>query len=188
VRSGEPRPSGLPRRRTLTDGLVTLRAPRAADVDAYARSATDPDIIEFTHVPLNFGREGAMGFVATTDTEWESGQKARFAISLAKSPARLAGSISLVHLDWEARTGEIGYWVLPEVRGRGLAKRSVHLVTRWAFGVVGLVEIRANVFDGNDASWQVLMANGFRQVGHEVVAHRGRQRGQRLVALSALQG
>jgi RimJ/RimL family protein N-acetyltransferase len=172
----------------LTDGLVMLRAPRAADVDAYARSATDPDIIEFTHVPLNFSLEEAMRFVATTDTEWESGLKARFAISFATSPERLAGSISLVHLDWDACTGEIGYWVLPEARGRGLAQRSVHLVTRWAFDVVGLVEIRANVFDGNDASWQVLMANGFRQVGHEVVTHRGQQRGQRLAARSTLSG
>jgi RimJ/RimL family protein N-acetyltransferase len=94
----------------------------------------------------------------------------------------LLGSVSLVHLNWDACTAEIGYWLLPEARGRGLAKRSVRLVTTWAFDVVGLAELRAEVFDGNDASWQVLMANGFRQVGHEAITHRGQQRGQRLAA------
>ena len=174
--------SGLPRRSTLTDGLVSLRAPVAADVDDYARSATDTDITEFTHVPLDFGREGAMRFVAAAAPEWESGEKARFAISLTEAPARLVGSVSLVHLDWDACTAEIGYWLLPEARGRGLAKRSVRLVTTWAFDVVGLAELRAEVLDGNDASWQVLMANGFRQVGNDVITHRGYQRGQRVAA------
>jgi RimJ/RimL family protein N-acetyltransferase len=101
---------------------------------------------------------------------------------LTEAPSRLLGSVSLVHLNWDACTAEIGYWLLPEARGRGLAKRSVRLVATWAFDVVGLAELRAEVFDGNDASWQVLMANGFRQVGHEVITHRGQQRGQRLAA------
>jgi RimJ/RimL family protein N-acetyltransferase len=174
--------SGLPRRSTLSDGRVTLRAPVAADVDDYARSATDPDIIDFTHVPLDFGREGAMRFVDDAAAEWASGEKARFAISLTDVPSQLVGSISLVHLNWDTCTAEIGYWLLPEARGCGVATRSVRLVTAWAFDVVGLVELRAEVFDGNDASWQALMANGFRQVGHEVIRHRGSQRGQRLAA------
>ena len=178
-------PSRLPPRQLLTDGVVTLRAPDSGDIDDYARSASDPAIVAFTHVPLDFGRDGAARFVAAAATAWESGEMARFAVTSAAAPAQLVGSISLVHLDWATASADVGFWLLPEARGRGLAKHAVHLVTSWAFDVVGLSELRAEVFEGNDASWHVLMTNGFHEVGDELITHRGSQRRQRLAARRA---
>jgi RimJ/RimL family protein N-acetyltransferase len=97
----------------------------------------------------------------------------------------LLGSICLVHINGEAASAKLGFWLLPEARGHGLAKRSVRLVTTWAFEVVGLNELSAEVFEGNDVSWRVLMANGFRDAGRRVITHRGAQRGERLAVRHA---
>ena len=128
----------LPPRTTLTDGVVALRAPSLDDVEDYARSATDPAVIDFTHVPLDLGRDGATRFVVSTRDESDAGTKARFAVCRADSMSRLLGSISLVNIDWANRSAELGYWVLPEARSQGYAMRAVRLVQRWAFDVVGL--------------------------------------------------
>lgn len=173
----------LPQRTTLTDGVVALRAPSLDDVEDYARSATDPAIIDFTHVPLDLGRDGATRFVVSTRDEWDAGSKARFAVCRADSMSRLLGSISLVNIDWANRSAELGYWVLPEARSQGYAMRAVRLVQRWAFEVVGLARLEAQVFDGNEASQHILEASGFRVVAHQVVEHRGKNRGERLLQL-----
>jgi RimJ/RimL family protein N-acetyltransferase len=53
------------------------------------------------------------------------------------------------------------------------------VITR-AFEAVGLTELHAEVFDGNDSSWQVLMANGFQDAGCRVITHRVALRTERL--------
>ena len=173
----------LPQRTTLTDGVIALRAPSLDDVEDYARSATNPTIIDFTHVPLDLGRDGATRFVVSTRNEWDAGTKARFAVCRADSMSRLLGSISLVNIVWANRSAELGYWLLPEARSQGYAKRAVRLVQRWAFDVVGLARLEAQVFDGNEASQHILEASGFRVVAHQVVEHRGKNRGERLLQL-----
>jgi len=180
---GLPGAGLLPQRTTLTDGVIALRAPSLDDVEDYARSATDPTIIDFTHVPLDFGRDGATRFVVGACDEWEAGTKARFAVCRADSMSRLLGSISLVNIVWPNLSAELGYWVLPEARGQRYAMRAVRLVQRWAFDVVGLARIEAQVFDGNEASWHILETCGFRVVAHQVVEHRGKNRGERLLQL-----
>jgi RimJ/RimL family protein N-acetyltransferase len=171
----------LPRRTTLTDGVIALRAPSLDDIADYARSATDPTIIDFTHVRLDLGRDGATRFVVGARDEWEAGTKARFAVCPADSMSRLLGSISLVNIVWANRSAELGYWMLPEARGQGYATRAVRLVQRWAFDVVGLARLDAQVFDSNEASRHILEASGFKVVAQQVVEHRGKNRGERLL-------
>jgi RimJ/RimL family protein N-acetyltransferase len=57
------------------------------------------------------------------------------------------GSVGINAITWQHRVGQIGYWVAPEARGRGVAMRSVRLLAHWALGDLGLarVEIRVDV-------------------------------------------
>ena len=36
-----------------------------------------------------------------------------------------AGAATLHALDWRHRRGEVGFWLVPHARGRGLARRAV---------------------------------------------------------------
>jgi len=76
----------------------------------------------------------------------------------------LYGGITFRHFDPMRGVIEIGYWLLPHARGRGLATRSVRAAAREAFAS-GLWRIEANVRIGNGASERVLERVGFTREG-----------------------
>ena len=60
---------------------------------------------------------------------------------------------------------EVGFWMAPWARGRGIMTDAVRLVCRWGFADLGLgrIEWWANV--GNDASRRVAEKVGFTMEG-----------------------
>jgi RimJ/RimL family protein N-acetyltransferase len=76
----------------------------------------------------------------------------------------ILGGITLRHFDPMRGVIEVGYWLFPEARGRGLATRAVRAVAREAFAS-GLSRIDANVRIGNDVSERVLERAGFTREG-----------------------
>ncbi len=58
--------------------------------------------------------------------------------------------------DWRAPRAEIGFWLLPEARGRGVATRAVCVFCRWAFAELALARIQASADVDNPASQRVL--------------------------------
>ena len=72
------------------------------------------------------------------------------------------GSISVEKKDDDA---EIGYMLLNEYSNKGLATEAVKQVCTFAFKVLSLEKITANVFQPNIASIRVLLKNGFKYKG-----------------------
>jgi ribosomal-protein-alanine N-acetyltransferase len=56
----------------------------------------------------------------------------------------------------------IGYWVVPDARGAGLASRAVRLATQWSL-LHGAARVEALVEPGNEPSQRVLRAAGFQR-------------------------
>ena len=75
---------------------------------------------------------------------------------------KLIGSISVEKKDDDA---EIGYMLLNEYSNKGLATEAVKQVCTFAFKVLSLEKITANVFQPNIASIRVLQKNGFKHKG-----------------------
>ncbi|MFD0517687.1 GNAT family N-acetyltransferase [Paractinoplanes durhamensis] len=71
--------------------------------------------------------------------------------------------------------GQIGYWLDPAARGRGVATAAVLMLCGWGFGRLGLdlIEWRAEV--GNIASRRVAEKAGFRLEAtlRQRLVHRG---------------
>lgn len=76
----------------------------------------------------------------------------------------ILGGVTLRHFDPMRATIEVGYWLFPDARGRGLATRAVRATTREAFAS-GLWRVEAHVRIGNDASERVLERAGFTREG-----------------------
>jgi len=74
------------------------------------------------------------------------------------------GGLTLRHFDPMRGVIEVGYWLFPDARGRGLATRAVQAVAREAFAT-GLWRLEAHVRIGNDASERVLERAGFTREG-----------------------
>lgn len=67
----------------------------------------------------------------------------------------------LLNVARERGEGEIGYWVAPEARGRGLAARAVGLLADWAFATLGLRRLELVTYEGNAPSRRVAERCGF---------------------------
>lgn len=160
----------------LSDGVVELRCPVAADVAAITEACQDPAVQEWTTIPSPYAREHAVGFVEGMVAEgWAEGRVLTWAVH---EGGRLAGMIGFEMRPPHA--AEIGFWLARHARGRGVIDRAVTLVLDHGFDPAGLdlevVEWRA--FAGNWPSWHVAWRHGFRFEGvHRLGAvQRGRRR------------
>jgi RimJ/RimL family protein N-acetyltransferase len=76
----------------------------------------------------------------------------------------VVGGVTLRMFDPMRGVVEVGYWLFPHARGRGLATHAVRAVAREVFAS-GLWRIEAHVRIGNDASERVLERAGFTREG-----------------------
>jgi len=149
----------------LSDEVVTLRPWREGDAGAVAEACRDAEIVRWLdQVPQPYTRADARDYIAATAQNWRDGTAASFAVTDAATGAVL-GSISIHWMDAEEAVGEVGYWVAPGTRGRGVASRALRLVARWATGEgsVERLQLRADV--NNAASRRVAEKAGFHEEG-----------------------
>lgn len=142
---------------------LVLSAPSEADVPTIHAACQDPDIQRYTTVPQPYPVDAAETFVRLTGEWWEAGTEVTWAI---RADGALAGMIG-VHGLTPHGAGEIGYWMAPGHRRRGLLTEAGRAVTDWALSPAGLalarLEWRAAV--GNVGSARVAQALGFRYEG-----------------------
>jgi RimJ/RimL family protein N-acetyltransferase len=67
--------------------------------------------------------------------------------------------------DVHRHCAEVGYWLGEEYWNRGIATEAVVATTEYAFNVLGLVRVHAEVFQWNTASMRVLEKAGYLREG-----------------------
>jgi RimJ/RimL family protein N-acetyltransferase len=110
-----------------------------------------------------FGRptKPAQELLEVNRRRWDDATAATFAICDATDECM--GHV-FVNLSAAGR-GSVGYWLLPEARGKGLATRAVRLVATWALRDLGLARLALMTEPSNDASQCVAERSGFRREG-----------------------
>ena len=143
-----------------------LRPWTGADLPWLYDAGQDPDVQRWTSVPSPFSLRDAVAFLRKAEDGWVSGTNLQLAIVSADN-GLLLGHIVLKDLDWETGHGEVGYWLAPDARGRGVITVAVGALCTWAFEHIGLgkIELRASV--GNLASQAVARRCGFAELGIE---------------------
>ncbi len=154
-----------------------LRPWVAADADTVASAALDPAMTIWN--PLWSPADP----IPTTSSErlvlaqewvrrradWSDGSHASWAVAAATDPAVVLGSVSLHHIDPVQADAEIGFWVVPERRGEGVARLAVLLATEFGFSSLDLSRIALFHAVSNPASCRVALACGYLLEGN----HRG---------------
>ncbi|MFI2378946.1 GNAT family N-acetyltransferase [Streptomyces sp. NPDC018964] len=136
-----------------------------ADVDAWLRGLTDPEFQRW-NTPLRpvTDADGARESLRRGALRDADGTGASFRITDARSGTVL-GHIGVNEIHPVMRRGLVGYWVLPEARGRGVATRALLLASRWAFTGLGLHRLELDHAVGHEASCRVAGRCGFRHEG-----------------------
>lgn len=65
----------------------------------------------------------------------------------------------------DAGRADVGYWLLPEGRGRGCATRAVLLISEWAIRELGIVRLQLWAEPENVASLRVADRRGYQREG-----------------------
>lgn len=140
----------------MTDGVIVLRSPDERDLPAIERGIVDPDVVRWIG-PSDSARET----LELNRSLWADGTGATF--SICDRGDNCVGHV-WVNLDGSSR-GEVGYWLLPEVRGRGFATRSVRLISRWALYDLQLARLSLLTEPENELSQRVAERSGFVREG-----------------------
>jgi RimJ/RimL family protein N-acetyltransferase len=155
--------------------VVTLRTWTADDVPDIVAACRDPEIPRWTQVPEGYTEEHARMWLATHAEGMTSGRLLPLAIADAKS-GRLLGAIGL-HWGRDRVAAEVGYWVAPWARRRGVASRALRLLSAWGIEHMTLARLQVRTHGENLASQCVARAAGYRAEGvlRSAVEFKGRR-------------
>lgn len=127
-----------------------------SDVDALVQ---EEDVRTFTRVPTNPPAGFAGEWIARYEQGWQDRTRAGFAIETHEG--EFLGLGLFVRLEGEGQQGEIGYVVARAARGRGVATRTLRLLTDWGFSHLGLKRIELWIDTGNSGSERVAERAGY---------------------------
>lgn len=165
----------LPRKRARSRTLTELHGhglhlrpwdpASRADAEAWLRGTTDAEFRRWNTpfrpvTDLAGAREVLRGRAERT----ADGTTASFRVSDADSDAVL-GHIAVNDIRPLLRVARVGYWVLPEARGRGVATRALLLTTHWALTELGLHRLELDHAVGHEVSCHIAERCGFRYEG-----------------------
>jgi RimJ/RimL family protein N-acetyltransferase len=161
----------------LADGVIWLDRMSRRDVPDLLELVGDEAIKEFTLVPTAGGESFVRSWIRGYEDGWRSGTRAGFVVRAADSETFL-GFGSLFRLDLPAGEAEIGYAVAPAARGRGVAGRTLSLLTAWGLDGLGLERLELRIAVTNPASERVAARAGYTQEG--VLRHVHFKEGRRV--------
>jgi len=148
---------------TLATADLTLRPLTEADADDVTKACQDPVTLRWLPLPRPYTRASAEWFIGTYGPNLrESGAGVVFAIEAA---GRLVGVIDLKDADWATKVAEVGYWVAPWARGRGVASEATRLLAGWAIDELGFERVEVFAAIGNTASQRAAEKAGFVREG-----------------------
>jgi RimJ/RimL family protein N-acetyltransferase len=159
----------------LTDGVVLIRRLTTADapafVEAFADDRTLGVMIGSEHDPTE------AEVAAQAEESPHPGRLPALAIADAEDGGFLGG-IGLYRLDLRHRRAEVGFWLTPQARRRGVAGRAVRLLTSWAFAGLGLDRVELTTTPDNTATRGLAAKLGFAEEG--TMRARNLERGRRV--------
>ena len=148
----------------LEDGVIRLRPFAERDIADAHRATQDQLIAAHTHVPERQTLDDLRAWVAKHEPDRLAGRELAFAIAAVDDDAFL-GCVSLLRFNWPDRCGEIGYYLAPWARGRGVMTRAVHLLSRWGLTELHLARLALIADDDNATSQAVAERCGFTREG-----------------------
>lgn len=145
----------------LVDGAIALRPWHDADVPAMTEACRDPEIQRWTMVPDDYEEADARAYIAAARERRQAGSALELAVVDADDPGAVLGSVALMRIDAARTLAEIGYWIAPTARGRGVAVRAVRLLSDWGLRGLGIARIELQPYVGNVASQRVAERAGY---------------------------
>ena len=167
-----PVPEGLAR-----EG-VALRRLRARDAGPFAAAfREDPELGVVIGAEEDPTENGVRRFIARQPGLRARGEFLGLAVT-DTSRRPFLGHVMLHTLAWRHKRAEIGYWLIPAARGRGIGAAAVSLLVDWAFDELEFERIEITTTPDNGPARALANSLGFVEEG--VMSGRNLERGRRV--------
>lgn len=141
--------------------LELLGESHLADV---AAMLGDADVLRYTRIPDPVPPGWEREWLEFYEEGRREGKREAFAAVDAEDGSFLGLGLAF-GIDREGRQLELGYVVAPPARGRGVATRTLELLTDWAFSELDALRIELWISADNEASKHVAERAGYRYEG-----------------------
>jgi ribosomal-protein-alanine N-acetyltransferase len=151
---------------TLETERLFLRKLSLDDAEEIFFLRSDENINTHIDRPKAKSIDDAYNFINKTNLSIDNNELVDWAISF-KDNSKLIGSICLWNLNVEKNKAEVGYELLPEFHGKGIANEALSKIIEFGFDVMQLDKIEAYTHKENFASTRLLEKFGFARDPHE---------------------
>jgi RimJ/RimL family protein N-acetyltransferase len=140
----------------LSDDAVQLRQWADEDAAEIMRCCSDPLVPRYIPIiPMPYSLSDAEQFIERSRTPSDE-----LNLAVAGHSGELFGAIG-VSIQSDSGIAEIGYWLAPEARGRGLATRALRLLSVWTLRETDIARLQLQTDVENLASQAVATRAGF---------------------------
>jgi [ribosomal protein S5]-alanine N-acetyltransferase len=149
----------------LTDGHVSLRDAAERDIpEILIAHQDDPEL--YVRIGLERPPSGAeLG----RQVEQELGRRTTGAgaiLAIVEHDAdEFRGQVAVQEVEWVNARAELGVWVVPQARGRGLASAALRVASGWLFESCGLERVELLTDPDNAPMLAAARAAGFAEEG-----------------------
>lgn len=150
---------------TIDTSRLTLRSISADDVETFFQIYSNPEVMRYWSTPPLPNREVASEQIAEIQKGFERRELLKWGIAL-REDNRLIGSVTLFHPDFTHRRVELGYALGRDYWGSGYMQETLTAVLNYAFSILNMHRIEADVDPRNAASVKALERMGFQREGY----------------------
>jgi RimJ/RimL family protein N-acetyltransferase len=149
----------------LTDGVVALRLSAERDIPEILIAYQDDREL---HLRLGIDRPPSGAELGRrserAEAERETGRHVSLTVVEPGSDV-CVGQITTSRVEWQQARAELGMWLAPQVRGRGLAGRALRLASLWFFETTALERLQITTEPGNEPMLATARAAGYQFEG-----------------------
>jgi [ribosomal protein S5]-alanine N-acetyltransferase len=150
-----------PDRLSFETSRLRLRPVAGSDAPAFFEIHADPEAMRYWSSPPWTEPEHAASVIASDRAELVAGRSIRFAVVELASDAMI-GCCSVHRIDRNQARCEVGYILRRSHWGRGLMREAMDAVVTFAFDVLSLRRLEADIDPRNAPSARMLDRLGFR--------------------------
>jgi RimJ/RimL family protein N-acetyltransferase len=150
---------------TIDADRIRLRWISEEDTDAFYAIYSNPEVMRYWSTPPLVDRAAAADLIRKIHADWQRRLILKWGIAL-RADDQLIGSLTLFNLDFNHRRAEIGYALGREHWGHGYMNEALMAVLKYAFEVLELHRIEADVDPRNTASIKTVERLGFQREGY----------------------
>jgi RimJ/RimL family protein N-acetyltransferase len=150
---------------TIDTSRLSLRSISAEDADNFYEIYSNPEVMRYWSTPPLPNRDAASKLIKEMEEGFRRRELLKWGIAL-RTDDSLIGTVTLFHPDFTHRRVEIGYALGRAHWGQGYMQETLTAVLNYAFAVLNLHRIEADVDPRNAASIRTLERLGFRREGY----------------------